>query len=104
MQGDECFHKDHQITREESMKHRGACFDYLNDKGLIMSSEEPGMQLLNHLALVHHGPHALKPQENGKAVDIPVPLGNLVYHDCIMVPWNWFNNWGIPKGEREDKR
>lgn len=102
MQGDECFHDEHRVTREESMKHRGICFDYLNDKGLIMSSEEPGMQLLNHLALVHHGPHALIPQENGKAVGIPVPLGNLVYHDCIIVPWNWFNNWGIPKGDDGD--
>ena len=102
MQGDECFHKDHRITREESMQFRGECFDYLNEKGFIMSSEEPGMQLLNHLALVHHGPHALRPQENGAAVGIPVPLGNLVYHDCIMVPWNWFNNWGIPKGEDGD--
>lgn len=102
MPGDECFHKDHRITREESMKLRGECFDYLNGKGFVMSSEEPGMQLLNHLALVHHGPHALIPQENGKAVGIPVPLGNLVYHDCIMVPWNWFNNWGIPKGDDGD--
>ena len=102
MQGDECFHDEHRVTREESMKHRGSCFDYLNDKGLIMSSEEPGMQLLNHLALVHHGPHALKPQENGKAIGIPVPFGNLVYHDCIIIPWNWFNNWGIPKGEDGD--
>ena len=102
MQGDECFHDEHRVTREESMKHRGNCFDYLNDKGLIMSSEEPGMQLLNHLALVHHGPHTLIPQENGKAVGIPVPFGNLVYHDCIIVPWNWFNNWGIPKGDDGD--
>lgn len=102
MQGDECFHKDHRITREESMKCRAECFDYLNEKGFIMSSEEPGMQLLNHLALVHHGPHALFPQENGEAVGIPVPLGNLVYHDCVMVPWNWFNNWGIPKGDDGD--
>lgn len=102
MPGDECFHKEHRITREESMRLRGECFDYLNEKGLVMSSEEPGMQMLNHLALVHHGPHALIPQENGKAVGIPVPLGNLVYHDCIMVPWNWFNNWGIPKGEDGD--
>lgn len=102
MQGDECFHKDHRITREESMQLRGKCFDYLNQKGFVMSSEEPGMQLLNHLALVHHGPHALRPQENGEAVGIPIPLGNLVYHDCIMVPWNWFNNWGIPKGEDGD--
>ncbi|MBR2953023.1 MAG: hypothetical protein IKC45_01405 [Clostridia bacterium] len=102
MQGDECFHDEHRITREESMKHRAACFDYLNEKGLVMSSEEPGMQLLNNLALVHHGPHALRPQENGKAIGIPIPFGNLVYHDCIMVPWNWFNNWGIPKGEDGD--
>ena len=102
MQGDECFHEEHRITREESMEYRGKCFDYLNEKGLVMSSEEPGMQLLNHLALVHHGPHALKPQENGKAVGIPIPLGNLIYHDCIIVPWNWFNNWGIPKGEDGD--
>lgn len=99
MQGDECFHQDHRITREESIKYRGECFDYLNKKGFIMSSEEPGMQLLNHLALVHHGPHGLRPQENGEAIGIPVPLGSLIYHDCIMVPWNWFNNWGIPKGE-----
>ena len=102
MQGDECFHKDHRLTREDSMECRGKCFDYLNERGLVMSSEEPGIQLLNHLALVHHGPHALKPQENGKAVGIPVPLGNLIYHDCIIVPWNWFNNWGIPKGDDGD--
>ena len=102
MQGDECFHDEHRVTREESIRLRGECFDYLNNKGLIMSSEEPGMQLLNHLALVHHGPHALTPQENGKAIGIPIPFGNLIYHDCIIVPWNWFNNWGIPKGDDGD--
>ena len=102
MNGDECFNPAHKITREESIKCRAECFDYLNSKGMIMSSEEPAMQLLNHLALVHHGPFTLRPQENGQAVGIPVPLGNLVFHDCIMVPWNWFNNWGIPKGDDGD--
>lgn len=102
MNGDECFNPAHKITREQSIKHRAECFDYLNDKGFIMSSEEPAMQLLNHLALVHHGPFTLRPQENGQAVGIPIPLGNLVFHDCIMVPWNWFNNWGIPKGDDGD--
>lgn len=102
MNGDECFNPKHKITREESIKHRAECFEYLNNKGLIMSSEEPGIQLLNKLALVHHGPFSLRPQENGQAVGIPVPLGNLVFHDCIMVPWNWFNNWGIPKGDDGD--
>lgn len=102
MNGDECFHPGHKITRKQSMRHRADCFDYLNENGLIMSSEEPAMQLLNHIALVHHGPFTLRPQENGKAVGIPIPLGNLVFHDCIMVPWNWFNNWGIPKGDNGD--
>ncbi|MGN0528580.1 MAG: DUF5696 domain-containing protein, partial [Eubacterium sp.] len=102
MNGDECFNPEHKITREQSIKHRAECFDYLNDKGFIMSSEEPAMQLLNHLALVHHGPFTLRPQENGQAVGIPIPLCNLVFHDCIMVPWNWFNNWGIPKGDDGD--
>lgn len=97
--GDECFHLDHRVTREESIKYRGECFDYLNDKGLIMSSEEPAMQLLDKIALVHHGPYTLRPQEDGQAVGIPVPLGSLVYHDCIFIPWNWWHNWGIPKGE-----
>lgn len=97
--GDECFHPDHRVTREESIKYRGECFDYLNDKGLIMSSEEPAMQLLDKIALVHHGPYTLRPQEDGQAVGIPVPLGSLVYHDCIFIPWNWWHNWGIPKGE-----
>lgn len=97
--GDECFHPDHRVTREESIKYRGECFDYLNDKGLIMSSEEPAMQLLDKIALVHHGPYTLRPQEDGQAVGIPVPLGSLVYHDCILIPWNWWHNWGIPKGE-----
>lgn len=100
--GDECFHPQHRISREESIRWRGKCFDYLNDKGIIMSSEEPGMQLLDKLALVHHGPHMARPVENGEAVGIPVPLASLVYHDCVMIPWNWWNNWGIPKGEDGD--
>lgn len=97
--GDECFHPDHKITRKESIECRGKCFDYLNEKGLIMSSEEPAMQLLYKIALVHHGPYTLLPQENGKPVGIPVPLGSLVFHECVLIPWNWQNNWGIPKGE-----
>ncbi|HIU68973.1 MAG TPA: hypothetical protein IAD23_03345, partial [Candidatus Scubalenecus merdavium] len=96
--GDECFHPQHKVTREESIRYRAECFDMLNAQGLIMSSEEPAMQLLNHIALVHHGPFTLRPQENGQAVGIPVPLASLVFHDCIMIPWNWYGNWGIPKG------
>lgn len=99
--GDECFHPAHRITREQSIRHRAECFDYLNEKGIITSSEEPASQLINQLALVHHGPYTLRPQERGKAVGIPVPLASLVYHDCVMIPWisKGAGGWGIPDND-----
>jgi len=102
MNGDECFNPKHKLSREQSIACRAECFDYLNSKGLIMSSEEPAMQLLNHIALVHHGPFSLRPQVNGQAIGVPIPLASLVFHDCVMVPWNWYGNWGIPKGDNGD--
>lgn len=31
---------------------------------------------------------------------IPVPLFNLVYHDCLLIPWFMGKNgWGLPPGE-----
>lgn len=102
MQGDECFNENHKISREESIEARAKCFDYLNEKGFVMSSEEPGFALTNHITLVHHGPFHARPLENGEPVGIPIPLQNLVFHDCLIVPWNRFNNWGIPKGEDGD--
>lgn len=102
MPGDECFNENHKITRQQSIEYRAKCFDYLDDKGLVMSSEEPGFALTNNIALVHHGPFHARPLENGEAVGIPIPLQNLVFHDCLIVPWNWFNNWGIPKGVNGD--
>lgn len=101
MAGDECFNKNHRVTREESIRLRGECFDYLTEKGIIPSSEEPGSLLINKLALVHHAPYAVRPQERGTAVGIPVPILNLVYHDCIMIPWisKGVGGWGIPDGD-----
>ncbi len=99
--GDECFHPNHRITREESIRFRGQCFDLLTKRGIIPSSEEPGDFLLDKLALVHHGPYMLRPQERGQAVGIPVPILSLVYHDCIMIPWlsKGTGGWGIPNGD-----
>lgn len=102
MPGDECFNPAHKITRQQSMAYRGRCLDLLNERGMIMSSEEPGYALVNHLALVHHGPFHAVPLEGGRAVGVPIPLQNLIYHDCLIVPWNGFYNWGIPKGTSGD--
>ncbi len=102
LNGDECFHPAHRLTRGESMDERGKCFDLLDQRGLILSSEEPAARLLDHLALVHHGPFAVRPQEGGKAVGIPVPLTSLVFHDCILIPWTTGSGWGIPTGDNGD--
>lgn len=102
MWGDECFHKEHKITREQSIDHRRECFDYLRKKGIIVSSEEPASLMINEMDLVHHAPYAVRPQERGVAVGISVPLTNLVYHDCVFVPWivNGVGGWGIPDGQQ----
>lgn len=99
--GDECFHPGHPITREQSIQYRAQCFDYLTQKGIIPSSEEPGGLLINQIALVHHAPYTLRPQERGEAVGISVPLFGLVYHDCVMIPWvsKGVGGWGIPNGD-----
>ena len=101
MWGDECFNPQHKITRTESIELRKQCFDYLRDKGIIVCSEEGGHLLVNSLDLVHHSPYAVRPQGGGVAVGIPVPLLNLVYHDCVFVPWivDGTGGWGIPDGD-----
>lgn len=101
MWGDECFNPNHKITRAQSIDYRRKCFDYLRNKGIIVSSEESGHLLVNSLDLVHHSPYAVRPQEGGVAVGIPVPMANLVYHDCVFVPWivDGIGGWGIPDGD-----
>lgn len=99
--GDECYDPNHSITRTQSIKHRGDCFEMLRSQGLIVSSEEIGCQMVQYLDLVHHAPYQLTPQESGVQVGIPIPLTNLVYHDCVFVPWHieGKGGWGIPNGD-----
>lgn len=98
MWGDECYHPDHMITRKESIHYRGQCFDMLRRRGMIVSSEELGCQMVKYLDLIHHAPYGVTPQERGVQVGIPIPFANLVYHECVFVPWNWGGKggWGIP--------
>lgn len=99
--GDQCFNKEHPVTRRESIAYRKECFDILRKKGLIVCSEEPGCLMLDAIDMVHHAPYCLRPQDRGHALATPIPLFNLVYHDCIFVPWGTdeTGGWGIPDGE-----
>ena len=93
---DECYDKEHRVTREQCKAERKSCFDYMRSLGCIVSSEEGIGWAMKDLDLVHRMVYAKQyiPDESkmcGKilpeSVGIPVPLHNLVYHDCVVVPW-----------------
>ncbi|MCC6486260.1 MAG: hypothetical protein IT364_02060 [Candidatus Hydrogenedentes bacterium] len=99
---EESSEKAHPITRSDCARYRAECFDLLRARGYVVSSEEPTDYLLPHLDLVHHGPYGTYPHYGGGgARGIPVPLWNLVYHDCLLLPWEMGEDggWGIPKGD-----
>lgn len=96
----ECAHKDHPMNRKESAEYRIKCFDVLEGEGIITSSEEPCDFILNSMALCHHAPFAVEEigSEVSTAIGIPIPLFNLVYHECIVTPWWGLSGtgWNIP--------
>jgi hypothetical protein len=96
--GDECYSPDHPVTRGESLRFRGQCFEIIRDLEGVVSSEEPADWAMKYLHLVHHAPFALDPNPGkGPAMGVPLPLFTLVYHDALVVPWSLpRGGWGIP--------
>ena len=99
---DECYNPDHPATRSDCAKFRRHCFDMLTDQGIIPSSEEGIDCIIPSLVLCHHAPfHSTAFDTDVDAVGIPIPLLNLVYHDCFIVPWIGLpgekGGWCIPK-------
>lgn len=87
-EGDECANPRHRMTRRDSYRYRNECFDYLLSKNILPSSEEVNDWAVRSLVFCHYAPYDFmlqKPEtpRNG----IPVPLFNLVYHDCLIEPW-----------------
>jgi hypothetical protein len=93
---DECFNKDHPMTREECAKYRRYCLDMLVSRGIITSSEETVDCVIDSLALCHHSPFPCTDYEDPKKenVGIPIPLFNLVFHDCMVIPWDGIHTRG----------
>ena len=89
---DECTNPRHIATRKDSLSYRGQCFDYLIANGVLPSSEEANDWAMGNLVFCHWAPYA----KGG----IPVPLLNLVYHDCFLIPWKLIKGeWGTPEGQ-----
>ncbi|MCD7739546.1 MAG: DUF5696 domain-containing protein [Lachnospiraceae bacterium] len=85
---DECAHPQHRMTRKECLEYRSACFSYLWSKGILPSSEECGDWAMRELVFCHYGPYDFMLQKPGSPRrGVPVPLFNLVYHDCMILPW-----------------
>lgn len=87
-EGDECSHPWHKMTRRECYEYRNACFEYLLSKGILPSSEEVNDWAIPSLVFCHYAPYDFMLDRPGSPKkEIPVPLFNLVYHDCLIEPW-----------------
>ena len=87
-EGDECSHPWHKMTRRECYEYRHACFEYLLSKGILPSSEEVNDWAIPSLVFCHYAPYDFMLDRPGSPKKgIPVPLFNLVYHDCLIEPW-----------------
>ena len=102
---DECFSPDHTCTREECAKNRRICLDLLTARGILPSSEEAVDCILPSMVLCHHAPfyNGDSGAPDLDAIGIPIPLLELVYHDCLIVPWIGLpgerGGFGIPKND-----
>lgn len=87
-EGDECEHPWHKMTRKECHDYRGECFQYLLSQGILPSSEEVTDWSMKSLVFAHYAPYEFMMEKPGTPrKGIPVPLFNLVYHDCLIIPW-----------------
>ena len=87
-EGDECANPRHRMTRRECYDLRSACFEYLLSRNILPSSEEVSDWSIHSLVFCHYAPYQFMLEEpEAPRHGIPVPLFNLVYHDCIIEPW-----------------
>ena len=91
-EADECANPRHPMTRRECLDHRAECFHYLTAHGVVPSSEEVNDWAMPSQVFCHWAPYP------GQCA-IAAPLFNLVYHDCVLIPWMMpAGEWGIPEG------
>lgn len=87
-EGDECASPRHRMTRRDCYEYRKRCFDWLISQGILPSSEEVSDWSMNSLVFCHYAPYSFMLEPPGrKKKGVPVPLFNLVYHDCVIEPW-----------------
>ena len=89
---DECVNPRHPMTRHECLEARCKCLHYLTAHGVVPSSEEVNDWAIGSQVFCHWAPYL-------SSTAIPVPLYNLVWHDCVIIPWFMAaGTWGMPEG------
>ena len=84
-EGDECSNPEHRMTRRECFDRRAECFEYLLSHGILSSSEEVSDWAVPSLIFCHYAPYDFQMRSpNEPRQGVPVPLYNLVYHDCVI--------------------
>lgn len=85
---EECYNPEHRMSRYDCIRYRQKCFDYLSSNNIIPSSEDVSHWSIKNLVIPHFAPYSfmMKPLE-AERDGIPVPLFNLVFHDCVIIPW-----------------
>ena len=87
-EGDECANPRHKMSRRDSYEYRNSCFRYLLSKNILPSSEEVNDWAVPWLVFCHYAPYDFMLREPGSPkYGIPIPMFNLVYHDCLIIPW-----------------
>lgn len=107
----ECFSKDHPLTKEESIAVKNEAFEALENMGLIVGTEEGFDKIIDHIAYSEgfHSPVYFRNKDAGrnhanlytkeqcdhikKNMLNPkrrIPLWQLTYHDCLFT----FPYWG----------
>lgn len=84
---DECANLNHLMTRKECAFYREQCFQYLIAQNIIPSSEELNEWAMNSIVFCHYAPYEFQMYEDGQAPGVGIPLFNLVFHDCSIIPW-----------------
>lgn len=87
-EGDECTHPWHTMSRRECFDFRSMCFEYLLSQNILPSSEEVTDWSIKSLVFCHYAPYDfMMSTPDTPRKGIGVPLFNLVYHDCMIIPW-----------------
>lgn len=84
---DENFSLEYNMNRTDCAKYRNDTFDVLNQKKMIVSSEEVNGFAINHIDTCHYAPYPFMMKQDGKQIGLPIPFFNLCFHDCLVIPW-----------------